>query len=119
LTAVSDKPKHHHLDKRAADLIAAGAGDPDDMLTTKELAAWFGVSTQWLEIGRSRGYGPLFVRLSPRMTRYKRSAALAWLAEREHASTAAYRTPNSKEPLKGALMEAWATHCESGSNPHP
>ena len=90
---MSSKPTHHHLDKRAADLIAAGAGNPDDLLTTKELAAWFRMSVQWVETGRSRsrrgGYGPPFVKLG-RMVRYKRSRALEYLAERECASTAEY-----------------------------
>lgn len=100
---MSDKPKHH-LDKRAADLIAGGAGDPDELLDTKEVAAWFRVSEQWLETGRSRsrrgGYGPPFVKLG-RMVRYKRSRTLAYLAERERASTSAienklWRSADSK-----------------------
>ena len=80
----------HHLDKRAVDIIAAAPGDPDELLDTKELAAWFGVSEQWLETGRSRsrqgGYGPPYVKLG-RMVKYKRSSCITWLAEREHAST--------------------------------
>jgi hypothetical protein len=83
-------PKHH-LDKRAGDLIAAGGGDTDDLLTTKQVATWLGVSVQWLEIGRSKGYGPPFVRLAKkRGVRYKRSTVLKWLAEREYACTAEY-----------------------------
>jgi hypothetical protein len=81
----------HHLDKRVADLIAVWSGEPDQLLTTKELAAWFRVSVQWLEIGRHKGYGPLFVRPKPRMIRYLRSDVLAWLASRTYASTAQYR----------------------------
>lgn len=76
-------PKHH-LDKRAAELIAAGAGDPDDLLTTKDVAAWFGVSKQWLEINRSKGDGPPFIKLG-RMVRYRRDAVLQWLDERQRA----------------------------------
>jgi predicted DNA-binding transcriptional regulator AlpA len=82
----------HHLDKRAADLIAAGAGSPDDLLTTIQVAVWLGMRAQTLEIWRCQGKGPPFVRLGPRCVRYKRSIVLAWLFERKCASTAEYRT---------------------------
>jgi hypothetical protein len=93
VTTVTDVPNHHHLDKRAAHLIAAAsAGDPGDLLTTKQMATWLGVSVQWLEIGRTKGYGPPFVKLAPRkMVRYRRGDVQAWLAARVHASTAEYR----------------------------
>ena len=87
----------HHLDARAAAIIAAGAGDPDDLLTTKQLAAWFGMKPNTLEIWRSVGKGPPFEQLSPRIIRYRRSAVLGWLDERRHASTAEYRGAN-KQP---------------------
>ena len=63
LRAPQPPPIRHHLDRRAADLAQEGAaaGEPDDLLTTTEVAEWLGLSTQWLEIGRSRGYGPKFV----------------------------------------------------------
>ena len=80
----------HHLDRRAGLLVEAGAGDPNDMLTTKQVAAWLGLSATTLEIWRTEGRGPPFVRLSPRMVRYRRSDVQAWLTERTHASTAAY-----------------------------
>jgi hypothetical protein len=79
------------LDRRADSLAAAGAGNPDDLLLTEEVAAWLHVSMQWLEIGRCEGYGPPFKKLSPRMVRYKRSDVLEWLEGRSHASTAEYR----------------------------
>jgi hypothetical protein len=84
-------PTTHHLDRRANALIAAGAGNPDDLLTTEEVAAWFNCSVQWLEIGRCEGYGPPFKKLSPKMVRYKRSDVLKWLKGRSHTSTADYR----------------------------
>jgi predicted DNA-binding transcriptional regulator AlpA len=82
----------HHLDRRAKDLIeaAAGEGPPDDLLTTAGVSAWLGISVQWLDIGRCRGYGPAFVRLSPRRIRYRRADVIAWLSERTHRSTAGY-----------------------------
>jgi hypothetical protein len=72
-----------HLDKRAQDLAAQGSSaDADQLLSTADLARWLGTSTQFLELGRSKGYGPKFIRLAPRCIRYRRSDALAWLEER-------------------------------------
>jgi hypothetical protein len=58
-THVAAKTKHHHLDKRANDLAEQGAsaGYEHDLLTTQELAAWFGVSVQWAELCRVRDNG--------------------------------------------------------------
>ena len=60
-------PNKHHLDRRSATLAKEGAaaGEVDDLLDTPTLAAWLGVSRQFLEIGRHRGYGPRFVRRAP------------------------------------------------------
>jgi predicted DNA-binding transcriptional regulator AlpA len=80
----------HHIDRRAGDVIAQSAGEPDDLLTTTEVAEWLGISTQWLEIGRSRAYGPKFVRLTPRRVRYLRSSVIEWLRERQFHATAEY-----------------------------
>ena len=83
--------RKHHLDRRAADIAEKGReGDPDDLLTTKEEADWLGVSPQWLEIGRSKGYGPPFVRVGPRHIRYRRGWTIQWLEERLHRCTAEY-----------------------------
>jgi predicted DNA-binding transcriptional regulator AlpA len=78
-------PKRHHIDKRAAqaaDNIAATGAD-EDWLSTKQLAKQLGTSDLWLELGRAKGYGPPFVKLSPRMVRYNKAAVIAWLRERE------------------------------------
>jgi hypothetical protein len=84
----------HHLDRRAEAIAdAVGEGDSSDLLTTLQVANWLGVSTQWLEIGRSKNYGPPFVRLAPQVVRYKRGVVLAWLKQREFASTAQYASP--------------------------
>jgi predicted DNA-binding transcriptional regulator AlpA len=87
-------PIKHHLDRRAGELVENGAGNPHELLTTTATAEWLGVSSQWLEIGRSKAYGPPFVRLSPRRVRYRRADVLAWLQERTHRSTAAYGLPS-------------------------
>jgi hypothetical protein len=60
MSEVSRLPLRHHLDRRAAGLADEGHGDPDNLLSTPALAEWLGVSTQWLEVGRSKGYGPPF-----------------------------------------------------------
>lgn len=90
LLASTAEPQTHQLDRRADEIAARNPGDPDDLLSTKETAAWLGVSVQFLEIGRSRGYGPKFVRLSPQVIKYRRKNILAWLDERLHQSTAEY-----------------------------
>jgi hypothetical protein len=82
--------KKFHLDKRAAKL-AAVPGDDDDLLTTAQVAEWFGVSEQWLEIGRSKGYGPSFERLAPNIIRYSRGKARKWLNGRNYTCTSEYR----------------------------
>jgi hypothetical protein len=85
-------PSRHHLDRRAADLAAEGAeaGEADDLLPTSLVAEWLGVSTQWLEIGRGKGYGPKFIVLSTRRIRYRRGDVMQWLVTRTFARTSEY-----------------------------
>ncbi|MFZ0694685.1 MAG: hypothetical protein WAN51_11145, partial [Alphaproteobacteria bacterium] len=85
-----------HLDAHAQDIAERNNGAPDDLLSTGAVAGWLGVSTQFLEIGRHRGYGPPFVRLSVRRVRYKRADVLAWLAERTHSVTSEYNKKVTK-----------------------
>lgn len=88
---MATKPNRHHLDSRAAELAElAERGSPDDLFPTDEAARLIGVSCQFLEIGRTKGYGPRFVRISPRCVRYRRSDILSWLNSRTHSSTAEY-----------------------------
>lgn len=82
-------PRSHHLDRRATSIVGA-AGALDDLLTTRETADWLGVSVQWLEIGRSKKYGPPFTRISARCIRYRCADVVAWLKQRTFASTAEY-----------------------------
>jgi hypothetical protein len=86
-----DRDRALHLDKRASTLLeAAPEGSDDELLTTKQVAAWFGTSPQWVELGRIKGYGPPYLKIAPGMIRYKRGATKEWLREREHRSTREY-----------------------------
>jgi hypothetical protein len=88
----------HHLDARAEQIAEQGRGDPDDLLSTIQVAAWLGVSVQFLEIGRSKGFGPPFIVVAPRVLRYSRQDILAWLATRTHARTSEYETKGVAGP---------------------
>ena len=89
----------HNLDVRADRIAAEQAGRPaDDLMTTGALAAWLGVSHQFLHLGRVRGYGPPFVRIGPKVVMYRRADVLAWLAERTYRSTAEYDTAKTDRP---------------------
>jgi hypothetical protein len=96
-------PTKFHLDRRASVILAASAAtDDDQLLSTAQTALWLGCSPQWLEIGRSKGYGPPFDRISPRMVRYRRNLVRAWLDQRTHTSTEDYRqSTRTSAPLKG------------------
>ena len=72
----------HHLDKRASVLANEGEGDADDLLTSRDVAHWLGVTEQWIESGRLKGYGPPFVRLSSKLVRYRRDDVIKWLRSR-------------------------------------
>jgi hypothetical protein len=103
---VSQIPLRHHLDRRAEALIEiANAGTDDELQNTPRTAAWLGVSPEWLEIGRSRGWGPPFVRLSPRRVRYRVGDVKRWLAERSHRCTAEYATADTGHPAKSPQPE--------------
>ena len=55
-------------------------------LDTGEAAAVIGVSRQWLEIGRRKGYGPPFIKVGSGnggIVRYRRSTLENWLAGSE------------------------------------
>src|SRR5207237_1527935 len=82
-------PTIHYLDKRADSIAVQIATLPDDtLLSTADLACWLGVPIQFLAIGRSRGYGPAFIRLSPTALRYRAPDVRRWLTERTHQRTA-------------------------------
>jgi hypothetical protein len=83
-------PQRHHIDRRAADLAAEPVGDDDVLLNTRDMARWFRCSTQWLAIGRHRGWGPPFERISRKMIRYRVGPVRHWLAARSHKRTDEY-----------------------------
>lgn len=93
----ADAPMRHHIDRRAHLLLPdrravdEPRGSDDELLSTRQVADWLSVSLQWLEIGRLRRYGPEFVRVGPRIIRYRRGAVINWLMQRAHASTSEYR----------------------------
>jgi len=84
-------PLRFHLDKRAADLAARlgfeREADPDELLTTRALAALLGVSIVWLRMGRMRRYGPPAIKIAERHIRYRRDDVRRWLLERARLTT--------------------------------
>jgi predicted DNA-binding transcriptional regulator AlpA len=94
----TSQPQHQHttgrlhLDKRAHQLAEMTGDDetPDDLLTTREVATWFGVSSQWLEIGRGKNYGPPYLQLGNNVVRYHRGKCKEWLHTRVRTTTADY-----------------------------
>jgi hypothetical protein len=84
--------RRSHIDRTAnqmADALAASA--TDESLSTVQAATFIGCSPSFLEIGRCKGYGPRFRRLSPRMIKYLKSDVIDWLRSRaRHQSTAEY-----------------------------
>jgi len=104
------RPRSHpRLARRAQELLALAeaSGDLSEPFSTRDLSRWLGVSTQWLEIGRSQGYGPPFVRLGPNLIRYRRGDIVAWLVGLPaHVSTAEYSPHQQAGPGRGHRREA-------------
>lgn len=92
---MSSKPVRHHIDLRAAELVAQPAANPDDLLSPGQVAAWLEVSPQFLEVARHKGYGPKYIRLSPRRIRYRRQHVLDWLNQRAYVRTSDYEEAQS------------------------
>jgi predicted DNA-binding transcriptional regulator AlpA len=89
----------HHLDKRAQEILAfLEDRNSQELIDTRELAEYLGVSTQWAEIARHEGKGPKWLPLSTRQIRYRVSEVRAWLDSRVCAHTAEYtRRPSDDE----------------------
>ena len=99
-------PGSMHIDKRARRLLDdhIAEGSDDELLTTEQVAEWFGCSVQFLEILRGRDDGPDFERLAPKLVRYRRGAVRSFLRQREMRSTTQYRKKSGGKALaaKGA-----------------
>ena len=77
--------------REAADSLMLCLADADRADSPwRQVAAWLGVSEQWMEIARHKGYGPKFIRLSPRRIRYRRDEVLKFLQQRTRARTNEY-----------------------------
>jgi hypothetical protein len=109
--APSEDERTFLLDRRARQLISLleVEGNADDLLLPSVVAHAFGVSIQWLEIGRSNSrngcYGPAYRKLG-NMVFYRRDALVEWLRKRaEHFEATA---PKKPEMPSGRLIVARA-----------
>jgi hypothetical protein len=92
-------PGSLHIDRRIDQVVDSpdSDGGDNDMLSTRAVAAWLGVSVAWLEINRGRAGGIPYHQYSNRMIAYRRIDVLEWLKRRRRLSTAEY---NNKKPTK-------------------
>lgn len=75
-------------------MTALSALNPD-LLTNEEAAALLGIKPNTLEIWRTKGKGPEFVKLGETKSapiRYLRPKIFEWLEQQTFSSTSAYRT---------------------------
>ncbi len=63
-------------------------GDPDELLTEKQAAAFIKLTCRFLQARRYRGGGPAYVRVSPKVVRYMKRDLITWAKERRQTSTA-------------------------------
>ena len=76
-------PQRHHVDPFAPAVIGVLAeGDMDDLFTPEQVAEYQRVKISWLNVARSLGYGPPFIKVGPHMIRYRRGDLLKWLRSR-------------------------------------
>ena len=61
--------------------------DPAALLRPSEAAELIGLKTRALEAWRYRGTGPRWVKLSPRVVRYRRADLIEWAESRLRTST--------------------------------
>jgi predicted DNA-binding transcriptional regulator AlpA len=77
------QPQRRKIDKTADTAIAqAPRGDDDLLLDTASTAVWLGVSHQWLELARCKGYGPRYVKVTNRLVRYRKGDIVEYLKSR-------------------------------------
>ena len=90
------KPLGKLLIDRRVHRLADADFHPEELLTTKEVAAWLGVTVSYLEDGRTHGYGPQFKRFSDKLIRYRAGDILDWLKSRTHACTSEYNDKSAR-----------------------
>lgn len=76
--------------------------EQDELLTSAETAALLSLKNNTLEVWRSKGRGPPFLKLSTTPqgpVRYRRSEVLDWLERRSFPSTTSY-TAAARSPAK-------------------
>ena len=81
--------------------------EQDDLMTSAAVSALLGIKPNTLEIWRTKGHGPAFLKLgtAPQApVRYLRSKVVAWLEQRLYVSTSAYTA---------ALANAKSESCRS------
>ena len=71
----------------AAALPAAAPATDAECLTPAQAAQLIGVKVNTLEIWRTRGRGPPFVKLSRNAVRYERAQVVGWMQEHTRTST--------------------------------
>jgi hypothetical protein len=69
------------IDKRIDAILALDNG-LEEMLSTKQLASWLGISAGWLSVRRADGTGPPFEKDGYNI-RYPRGKARVWLKSRK------------------------------------
>jgi hypothetical protein len=90
LRTAAPKTQRRKINKTAEIKINdAPPGADDALLDTASVAVWLGLSTQWLEIARHRGYGPPYVRVTSRLVRYRKGDVIEYLHSRRVAPEAA------------------------------
>ncbi len=71
-------------------MTMASSGEDDRLLGIREVSDILGVPVRTLHRWRAHGDGPPGVRLAGTTVRWRRSALLGWIAEREAADQAAH-----------------------------
>jgi hypothetical protein len=60
------------------------AADCDALLSTPDAAVFLDISPQWLELARHGGYGPAYIKVTPRLVRYRKRDLIAYLDAQRH-----------------------------------
>ena len=66
------------------------ANETKSLLNERQAAEVLGISVRTAQDFRLRGSGPPFIRLTPKLIRYRYDELIAWLDERVHRSTRAF-----------------------------